>query len=202
MEYADAVNAVAELLRPILRQHEKVLVCYYSDLSCTLWKSAAAAAEQLSGDVSLFDGRQTWQALLRQAFSQRSTVLIGAPRMILGLAKIARATGTPLPVRHVVLLGCDQEPWMRKGIQDSLDAAIHICDVSTKMLDPLFAQLDEMLLSWSSVLDYRAKRAEQGLCLEIVVFPGHQLPKLPSGASITVRPWRPGADMPCCLTDG
>ena len=49
MEYADEVSSVAGLLRPFLRQREKVLVCYYSDLSCTLWKSAVAAAEQLGG---------------------------------------------------------------------------------------------------------------------------------------------------------
>lgn len=202
MEYADEVSSVAELLRPFLRQREKILVCYYSDLNCTLWKSAAAAAEQLGGDVSLFDGRQTWQALLRQAFSQRATVLIGAPRMILGIAKIARATGTPLPVRHVVLLGCNQEAWLHKGIEESLDAIIHVFDMANRQLDPLFARLDEMLLSWSSVLDYHAKRTEQGLRLEIVVFPGRQLPKLPSGASITVRPWRPGVDIPYCLPNG
>lgn len=65
--------------------------------------------------------------------------------------------------------------------------------------DPALYDLREYLLSWSSVLDYRAVRTEMGLELEVVAFPGQRLPKLPSCAKLTVRPWIPKHDVPFCL---
>lgn len=59
--------------------------------------------------------------------------------------------------------------------------------------------LEEQLLSWSSVLDYRAKQTESGVDLEIVTFPGELLPKIPSCARLTVRPWAPETDVPLFL---
>ena len=59
--------------------------------------------------------------------------------------------------------------------------------------------LQERLLTWSSVLDYRATHTESGLNLELVVFPGELLPKLPSCAKLTVRTWDPEKDIPFCL---
>lgn len=59
--------------------------------------------------------------------------------------------------------------------------------------------LQEMLLSWSSILDYRAVRTENGLELEIVAFPGERLPVLPSCAKRYVRPWMPKHDVPFCV---
>ena len=56
--------------------------------------------------------------------------------------------------------------------------------------------LDEMLLSWSSILDYRMEYGESGTSLELVVFPGEPLPKLPNIAKLTIRPWDPAADIP------
>lgn len=56
--------------------------------------------------------------------------------------------------------------------------------------------LDEEFLSWSSVLDYRVEHTECGSSLELVVFPGHPIPKLPSFAKLNVRPWNPEEDVP------
>ena len=191
-ENMEAQAAVTDVLRAFLRPQEKVLIC---DASASTQVAARVAAE-LGADVISWNDRQTWQELLRQAFAKWVTVLIGQPKVILALAKVARATGTPLPVRHVVLLGAARDPWLLAGIQDTLDAKIYICDMTPADQDPLVRQLDEMLLSWSSVLDYRVKKTEQGLWLEVLVFPGRKLPKLPSGASITVRAWCPGEDGP------
>lgn len=208
VENAQAVSSIADAMRPFLRAHERVFLCCFEGKGCLLSGCAGQAVEQLGGVAVYWATDRRWQGLLRQVFSQRATVLVGAPRLILGLAKIARATGTPLPVRHVVLLGQAEEPWLHKGIRDSLDAVIHTCDIALSAPcvandpDPLLPQLDQRLLSWSSVLDFRAKRTEQGLRLEIIVFPGRKLPHLPSGASITVRPWRPAEDVPYCLPEG
>ena len=62
--------------------------------------------------------------------------------------------------------------------------------------DPHKTMLEERFLAWSSVLDYRVARTECGLDLELVVFPGENLPKITSCARLTVRPWDPDKDMP------
>ncbi len=191
------------VLRPFLHSREKVLVCGMPGSKGALSAQAARAAAALEGDVISWDLGQSWQALLRKIFSQRVTVLMGEPKVILGIAKTARATGTPLTVRHAVLLGSPRESWLLKGIRDTLDAQIHICRLpDSEEGDFLVQQLDEMLLSWASVLDYRVQRTEAGLRLEIVIFPGHPLPKLPSGADVTVRPWNPGQDAPYASFEG
>lgn len=59
--------------------------------------------------------------------------------------------------------------------------------------------LQEALLSWSSILDYRAVRTENGLELEVIAFPGERLPMLPSCARRHVRPWMPKHDVPFCI---
>ena len=58
--------------------------------------------------------------------------------------------------------------------------------------------LESKLLAWSSVLDYRAEKTESGMSLELVVFPGESLPKVPSAAKLKVRPWNPD-DVPFCM---
>ena len=198
-ENTEVRAAATDVLRAFLRPQERVLIC---DAAPSTLEAGIMAAE-LGADVVPGNGRHTWQDLLRQAFAQWVTVLIGQPKVILALAKIARVTGTPLPVRHVVLLGTTKQPWLLKGIRDCLDAQIHICNLpAPEEEDSLVQQLDEMLLSWASVLDYHVQRTEAGLRLEIVIFSGHPLPKLPSGAHVTVRPWNPGKDTPRVSFEG
>ena len=61
--------------------------------------------------------------------------------------------------------------------------------------------LEEQLLSWSSVLDYRVTQTESGIKLEMVVFPGELLPKLPSCANLEIRNWDPEKDIPFFIED-
>ena len=58
--------------------------------------------------------------------------------------------------------------------------------------------LEGKFLAWSSVLDYRAEKTESGMSLELVVFAGESLPKVPSAAKLMVRPWNPN-DIPFCM---
>jgi len=58
--------------------------------------------------------------------------------------------------------------------------------------------LENKLLAWSSVLDFHAEKTESGMSLELVVFPGESLPKVPSTAKLNVRPWYPD-DIPFCM---
>ena len=61
--------------------------------------------------------------------------------------------------------------------------------------------LEEKLLPWSSVLEFRSRVTESGVDLEVVVFPGMPLPELPSCAKLTVRAWDPNEDVPMCIQD-
>ncbi len=65
--------------------------------------------------------------------------------------------------------------------------------------NPRRAELEEKFLSWSSILDYRLEYTESGMAVELVVFPGESLPKLPSFARLNVRTWDPEADVPFCV---
>nr|MBQ8244683.1 hypothetical protein [Oscillospiraceae bacterium] len=54
----------------------------------------------------------------------------------------------------------------------------------------------QYLHSWTSILDCRVERGENGLEIEIVCFAGEKLPKLPTAAMRIVRPWNPKTDEP------
>lgn len=65
--------------------------------------------------------------------------------------------------------------------------------------DPALLELAQMIHSWTSVLDCRVGRSEQGLEIELVCFQGEKLPKLPTAAKLVVRPWDPQNDAPYSL---
>ena len=65
--------------------------------------------------------------------------------------------------------------------------------------DPGRLLLEERFLAWSSVLDYRVRHTSAGMELELVVFPGGNLPRVESCARLTVRSWDPEKDMPFCI---
>ena len=63
-------------------------------------------------------------------------------------------------------------------------------------VDPDLVELGQQLQSWTSVLDCRIEKSEYGLELELMVFAGEKLPKLPSAAKLIIRPWDPKHDTP------
>ena len=73
--------------------------------------------------------------------------------------------------------------------------------VSSKASAAAKETLVETLLTWSSILDFRAVNTESGLDLELVVFPDEALPELPSCARMSVRPWDPERDVPFVVSD-
>ena len=85
---------------------------------------------------------------------------------------------------HACSCGCD-EPRVMEANASSED------DISREMLE-------SRLLTWSSVLDFCMEKTESGLSLEMVVFPGESLPKVPSVAKLSVRRWNQN-DIPFCM---
>jgi len=62
--------------------------------------------------------------------------------------------------------------------------------------DPDLLELGQYLHSWTSVLDCRLVKGDYGLEIELVVFPGEKMPRLPSSAKLHIRPWDPKHDEP------
>lgn len=65
--------------------------------------------------------------------------------------------------------------------------------------DPARKILEERLLAWSSILDYRVEKTPFGTSLELVVFQGEPLPQIPDCAKLLIRPWDPERDEPFCM---
>jgi len=68
--------------------------------------------------------------------------------------------------------------------------------------DPALDALAVHLLSWTSVLDCRLKKSDYGLEVEVIIFPGEKLPKLPTAAKLVIRPWESEKDEPFFFVPG
>ena len=290
MEYAStpealsaSVEYIAEHLR-FLKPNDSVLICFTRNQPNevgSLFEKAVLAR----GAIPVFwEKDYRWKTLIRQAFQNNVTTVIGPPLVVLGLGKIARYKATPLRVRNIVLAGYPSLHWMRDGIMECFDCELRgcftpgsrlVCGFSCENIpgihlrdekycleviddqgnpcadgeigdmilmdqqDPSVRlpigerckidrskcrcgatgiqllelqpgnssdlQLDSIvqeLISWTSVLDCRLRKGDQGLDLELIVFPGEKLPKLPNTARQVVRPWDPEKDEPFYYVPG
>lgn len=279
-----ALEATVEYLvgriKPFLQTLEPVLICYPDEGPASLGGVFKEAVLRCEAKPIFWGPDFRWKELLRLAFDSHANTVVGHPLVVLGLMKLARATGTPLSVYDVIACGDPFSHWMVGDMKKGLDcrvwgcyavasgpvvagfsceqeAGIHIredvfvpqlrcdgnntvginrgrlCFASAK--DPSLTydpqqmallhyqpcscgcdeprvaenhslgedersreQLETDFLSWSSVLDYRTEQTESGMSLELVVFPGESLPKLPSVARLNVHPWNPD-DIPFCM---
>jgi hypothetical protein len=123
--------------------------------------------------------------------------------------EIESEDGTPMTAGETgrVVLHPNADPNLRLlvGDQGRLDTESCSCgnpepklvDLDViKMGNEELNDLGENLLYWSSILDCRMERTELGMELELVVFPGEKLPRLPSVAKQIIRPFDPERDEP------
>lgn len=110
-----------------LKRREKVLICFPEEQAQTIRTIMIQAVERCGAEPVVWKGDLRWKSLLRLAFSTRATTAIGAPIIILGLAKLARAGNTPLYIRNVVTAGYPCMDWMREGITKGLDCTLRNC---------------------------------------------------------------------------
>lgn len=271
------VSYLSDCLDAFLRRQERVMICIPDREDVILGKLFARAVERAGGIAAHWDNDLRWKSLLRQAFQNRCTTIIGLPEVILSLTKLSRATDTPLYIRNVVLFGYPAEDWVIEGIRKKLDCKMWGCFVpglgsmvagfsrqdnfgihlradcfKLAILDPEqrpvdrgmcgevvlqsreddkmcchtgeiaywnepgfsdgtapfipvpedigdLTRLRKEFLSWTSVLDFSGSYSEYGLCLELNVFPGESLPKLPSCARLSIHRWSPDDDRPFSL---
>jgi len=117
--------------------------------------------------------------------------------------------GNVLPVGEIgrVVLYPKADPSLRFVVGDLCRISTEPCpcgctapklvDIDTIKTDAQeMYDLGESLHYWSSVLDCRVERTEYGLELELVVFQGEKLPKLPTAAKRIIRPFDPETDAP------
>lgn len=122
---------------------------------------------------------------------------------------IADENGSPLPQGEMgeVVLHAKAAPHLYCRIGDAARLITEKCACGCtypRLVDISPASgpdvdLDEFrqyLQSWTSVLDCRVQRGENGLEIEIVCFAGEKLPKLPPAAMRIIRPWNPMVDEP------
>lgn len=122
---------------------------------------------------------------------------------------IVDGEGTPLPDGEMgeIVLYPKAQPELRYPMGEIGRINVEPCDcgcgaprlmdmVPGDAEDPDLAALGQHLQSWTSVLDCRLNKGEYGLEMELVVFPGEKLPKLPSAAKLVIRPWDPKHDEP------
>ena len=270
----ETAEYIAGHLRLFVKRNDPVLICFPAEDPADLGSIFAEAVRMVDGIPLLWGNDLRWKTLLRKAFLERAVVLIAPPLILLGIAKLAKATATPLNIRNVVAAGYPCADWMIDGIIKGLDCGtwgcfgpgigpvvsgfscgksrgVHVRDaeydvfiqenpvgcisVSPKsnpeliMTIPDQARLDkkpcscgdpsdrlmditpssrlgsdldslyQQLHSWTSILDCKLKKGLHGLEMELVVFPGQKLPKLPTCAKRVIKAWDPERDEPFAL---
>lgn len=278
-----SVDYLAENLS-FLKPKESVLICFTRNQPCEIGSLFEKAVLKCGGVPVFWEKDYRWKTLLRQAFSNRVTTVIGPPLVVLGLGKLARYKETPLSVRNVVTAGYPCLDWMIAGIVKCFDCVangfftpgsrivagsscdksqgVHLRDdiygieivnsegkpcaegelgdmvlyakadpsvrypigeqarldtapcpcgcKSPRLIDIQAGQIYDLqlnsltqeLISWTSILDCRLRKGQYGLELELVVFPGEKLPKLPTAAKQVVRAWDPEKDEPFYYVPG
>lgn len=278
----DAMAATVEYLADkfrFIKPKEAVLICFTRNQPNEIGSLFEQAVLRCGGVPVFWEKDFRWKTLLRQAFSNRVTTVIGPPLVVLGLSKIARFNATPLNVRNAVTAGYPCLPWMAEGISKGFDCKAIGCftpggrivagfgckeRIGSHLREDLYGieisnpdengigdmilyskqdpalrypigekakletlscdcgesaicltnmqpgegsdlQIDaitQSLISWTSILDCKLRRSNFGLELELIVFPGEKLPKLPSAARQVVKAWNPDKDEPFYYTPG
>lgn len=279
-ELEASIAYLAHHLGLFLRQREHVLICFQTREKGGIGWLMEQAVLRCNAIPHVWGEDNRWWALLRMAFVTKSTCIIGAPLLVLGLTKLKKAYSTPLYIRKVIIAGYPCLQWMIDGIVKGLDCemggcfglgrtgviagfacghswGVHLredvygvdivdekgrslpegetgeivlypkkkpelrvktgenarlvltpCECGCKAPrimdftpgrtegDKTLLTLGEELQSWTSILDCKLNRSEYGLEIELVVFPGEKLPKLPSAAKMHIHNFDPETERP------
>ncbi len=182
-----------EILRSFLKRKERVLLCFPEGKEHGLPEFV-----EHCGAIPVSWGKDTrWKTLLHIGFAQRCGTVIGPASIVLGLSKLAKRMGTPLHIRNAILVGKKPDAWMVETIQTGLDCTVR-CAWGQEEAEESSAveQLRRELRRWTTILDFRLERGSGGLALEMVVFPGEKLPKLPTLGKLVIREFDPDREIP------
>ena len=120
------VAYLAEHLGKFLKKGERVLICFRCREKGSLsWFFEQAVLRCEAVPVVWTD--DLWKTLLRQAFTNRITAIIGPPLILLGLMKLKRYNSTPLFIRKVIVAGYPCPDWMIDGLVQGFDCEVGGC---------------------------------------------------------------------------
>lgn len=120
------VAYLAEHMGKFLRQGERVLICFPYREKGSLSDLFEQAARRCNAEPVVWSD-MLWKTLLRQAFMNKVTAIIGPPLILLGLMKLKRHNGTPLSVRRVIVSGYPAPEWMIDGLVQGFDCEVGGC---------------------------------------------------------------------------
>ena len=120
------IGYLADHLGKFLRKNERVLICFrYREKGSLSWYFEQAALR--CGAIPVVWSDELWKTLLRQAFTNKVTAIIGPPLILLGLMKLKRYNETPLYVRKVIVAGYPAPEWMIDGLVQGFDCEVGGC---------------------------------------------------------------------------
>lgn len=181
-----SIRYLAEHLS-FLKRNEKVLICFESHEEASISSLMEQAVRLCGAEPIVWGEDQRWKTLLRLAFSRRVTTVIGAPLLILGLAKMARVRATPLYIRNVVTAGYPCLDWMIDGIRNGLDCKTWGCfDV----------HMSNIVLGFSCEHSLGVHLREEKYAVEIVDPDGDALPDGQQGSIVVYRKDAPELRIP------
>lgn len=120
------VDYLAEHLGKFLRKNEQVLICFRNRDKGSLSDLFEQAVLRCNA-VPVVWSDHLWKTLLRQAFTNKVTAIIGPPLILLGLMKLKRHNGTPLFIRRVITAGYPCPQWMIDGLVKGFDCEVGGC---------------------------------------------------------------------------
>ncbi len=130
MEPAAAERSIlylSEHLGKFLRKGERVLICFLEHKEGNVSYLMEQAVLRCGAVPVVWGPDRRWQALLRQAFVNKVSAIIGPPLIILGLSKLKKHQATPLYIRKVITAAYPCPDWMIDGIVNGLDCEAGGC---------------------------------------------------------------------------
>ena len=122
-----SIRYLSEHLGKFLRKNERVLICFPEHKDGNLSWLMEQATLRCGAVPVIWGPDHRWKTLLQQAFFSHASAIIGPPLILLGLTKLKKYHGTPLPIRRVVSAGYPCLDWMIDGIVKGLDCEVGGC---------------------------------------------------------------------------
>lgn len=123
----ETIAYLAQHLGGFLRSGERVLICFLDYYEGSIGWLMEQAVLRCEAEPVVWGPDCRWKTLLRLAFANRITAIIGPPLVILGLSKICKYRQIPLYVRKVITAGYPCLDWMIEGIITGLDCEVGGC---------------------------------------------------------------------------
>lgn len=121
------IQYLQENMKAFIHPQDSVLLCTLAQDPPVIGEEIRQALENLDVEITFWNPDQTWRDLMWLAFSRHVSVVVGSARLILGLAKLARETDTPLNIQHVLVTGSLPGCELYDSIRSELDCTVEQC---------------------------------------------------------------------------